>query len=196
MNPRIAKTIAPLKLWQLDAAGAAVVCLGAALWYFAGFEPLCEARAARRNMEEELRGQRDAAEKQVALLSKREENLAKVRAENSISAVQLKPAERVNQQVSDLTSVAGKAGLRIDEIKPAGPVPAERFTMVPIKVSGAGEYSAVTDFLKRLRADFRDTGVTGFSLKSPPDESAKPLVFEFNLVWYAAPVPAPAKKTK
>lgn len=196
MNSRVAKSIASLKVWQLDAAGAAVVCVGAALWYFAGYEPLSQARATREHMEQELHDHQDAAEKQMELLTMRESILAKVRAENSVSAVQLKPAERVNQQVSDLTGVAGDAGLRVDEIRPASAMPAARFTMVPIKVSGAGEYAAVTEFLRLLRADFRDTGVIGFSLKMPTDATATGLKFEFNLVWYAAPSPSSAKKTK
>ena len=193
-NSRVVRSVSVRPLWQIDALGVAVVCVLSGLWYFAGLRPLTEARAARRGLEAELAVQKDMAEKKSDILARQDQSLAKARQQNAASAIQLKQPEQVNQHVSELTGAAEASGLRIDEIKPSQAVPVARFTMVPIRLKGAGGYHAVTTFLRRLRGDFHDTGVTGFKLSKIESSENGDLQFALDLVWYAAPSVAPAKK--
>lgn len=194
MKIPMANSIARLPLWQVDAMAAAVICLGAGVWYFAGLSPLVEARATRQNLETELAGEKDALQKQSALIKRREQMLEEAKAQILASRVQLLPPDQINQQVAKLTEMASGIGLSIDEIKPLGPAPQERFTTVPIKVSGVGSYEAVTKFMERLRSDFHDTGVSGFALGGSPEKPDEILKFELNLVWYAAPLQGAVQK--
>jgi Tfp pilus assembly protein PilO len=181
-------------LWQIDAMGSAMVVLLAGVWYFGGLRPLTEARAARQGLESELAVQRDVSEKNSDILARQEQSLQKARQQNAASAIQLKKVDSVNQHVAELTSAAEGAGLRIDEIKQSQAVPGSRFTMVPIRLKGAGGYQAVSTFLRKLRAGFHDTGVTGFHLAKVEGAEKGDLKFSLDLVWYAEPPPAPAKK--
>jgi hypothetical protein len=92
--------------------------------------------------------------------------------------------------------MAIEAGLVVDEVRPSSPVPQERFTTVPIRLTGTGRYSAVTGLLGRLRSDYHDTGITGFTLRAPPERTGEDLKVELNLVWYAGPVPIRAELKK
>ncbi len=69
-----------------------------------------------------------------------------------------------------------------------------RYTTVPIRISGEGNYRSVAAFFRRLRERCHDTGVTGFDLKSVDKGDTTESRFVFNLVWYAAPTAVKTKK--
>ena len=186
--------ITRMALWQVDLLGTGVVCAIAAVWYLGGVRPLSQARAERDSMETELTTQRSIAQDKAKLAAIQEKSLKKVQAEIASSSIQLLPADQVNSRVSALAGVAGKAGLRVDEIKPSAPVPLARFTTVPIRLSGAGEYKSISLFFDALRGEFRDTGLTAFKLQVSETAEGSELRFELNLVWYAAPMQATPKK--
>jgi Tfp pilus assembly protein PilO len=192
---RVLKKVAGLQLWQIDAAGAVMVCAFAGIWYVAGLRPLNEARAAREAMETELSLEQSVAQDKAKLIVTQERILQKVGNDLASTALRIQDPDQINQHVSALERAAARAGLRVDEIKPSAAVSMSRFTTVPIRISGVGEFGAVTSFFKALRADYRDTGVTGFNLKiQDGDQGPGELRFELDLVWYAAPRQPPAKK--
>lgn len=188
----IAQRLSHRPLWQIDAMGAAIVCVMAGAWFLLGLQPQLDAKAARLVLEQELTAQNEIAGQRAALVATHERALKTIQQQIEASAIRLKPADYLNQHVSDMATAGTGTGLRIDEIKPAAPEALQRFTIVPIRLSGGGSYRSLTSFLGKLRSDFRDTGATGFQLKREGD--AGDLRFEVNLVWYAAPAPAPTKK--
>lgn len=192
MNSRLSKSLATRPLWHMDACAAAIICAAAGVWYFAGFAPLVSARAARKELEVELAGERVKLDQQAELVKKHASSLEIARQKQSASRVQLKAVDRVNQQVADLTRMAIDSGVEVDEVRPSPPVAQERFTAVPIRLTGTGRYEAVTNLLGRLRSDYHDTGITGFALRAPTEATGEKLKVELNLVWYAGLVPARA----
>ncbi|MBX3376866.1 MAG: type 4a pilus biogenesis protein PilO [Phycisphaeraceae bacterium] len=200
MIQALARAMAKRPLWHIDAVGAGLIGLAAGVWYFAGVEPLQQAQAGLRAMEVELASQRDVAHTKAKLASTQDRELARLRAEIEASAIQLRREDALNAHVSKLTAVAEGFGLRVNEIKPSAATRLPRFTVVPIRLSGVGGYGAVVEFLRRLRADFGDTGLTGLTLeRSPAVGDAEPdaevdLKFVVNLAWYAAPVSGTGKK--
>ena len=197
MRIRIPQSIALRPLWQIDALGAAVVCLAAGLWYFAGLQPLSDARAAREELEQKVTMQQEVAQERTRLAETQERQLKKIKEDIATSSINLLAVEKINSHVSELTRAAGDSGLRVDEIKPSQPVALTRFTTVPIRLSGGGDYRSVTGFFRTLRRSHRDTGITGFKLQSQgaagvPDSPE--LRFEVDLVWYAGPRPKANKK--
>lgn len=197
MNARIPSQVTRLPLWQIDVAGTALVCLFAAVWYLAGLRPLAQAQAARTAMESELAAQEAIAQDKVKLAATQEREIQRAQGEIAASALQVQRVDQINSHVSELEEAAATSGLRVDEIKPSQATALLRFTTVPIRMSGVGDYGAVTLFFRTLRIKFRDTGVTGFRLQLSPaagGEQATELRFELDLVWYAEPKLPAAKK--
>ncbi len=197
---RVPKFMTSLPLWQVDAAGAAIVCIAAGAWYFAGVEPLGRVRAEQETMQTELAAQRELSHAKAKQAAKQDQSLKKLREQIGSSNVHLQRVDAMNARVSALTTAAGEANLRVDEIKPSSPTMRPRFTVVPIRISGGGDYGAVMAFFGALRSRFEDTGVSGFSLDRVEASAeskggdAEELRFVLDLVWYAAPTQAGSKK--
>lgn len=193
-------------LWQVDAAGLGACAILALVWYFAGLQPISEARASRDTLEAQLAEREDAVTSLYQDRSGRQTEINELEAQLDRAAVQMKPAEHVNTRVQELNRLAagfpdGDGGapdlrLRVDEIQPGAPKVLSRYTTVPIRLAGRGSYAACTRFLHDLKRQFPDTGIVGFELRSEPDSPDKPPYFSFNLLWYAAPAapPAPAAR--
>lgn len=198
MSRRIPKFLLALPLWQIDAAGAAIVCAAAGIWYFAGIEPLGRVQAHWNTVDAELKMQREVSHQKAGLAADQDKQLKDLRHQIENSELQLKQVAAINSRVSDLTTAATESKLQVDEIKPSKPVSKPRFTVVPIRLTGVGNYPSILTFLKRLRTDFGDTGLSGLSLGMKPDGAAsgagEVLRFELDLLWYAAPTVQPAKK--
>jgi len=176
-----------LKPWQIDALGLLACALLAALWYAAGYGPLAEARAAREAMQQDIAGKKDESLHQGKVLKAHQSICAQLQAQARAGAVALESPEHLLERIKALTAAANSAALKLDEIKPSPALPGERFTSVPIHLSGSGPFRAMAAFLHGLRATFPDTGVVGFELRGEPEMSEKPVRFSFDLVWYAAP---------
>jgi Tfp pilus assembly protein PilO len=182
----LASRIGKLAEWQLDALGAALCTAVAAAWYFAGYAPLAEAKAQRVAVAEEARAKTEELEHLWKMGRGHRESLTRTRLARESMAVRLDSPEQLLQRVSSLSKAAAETGLVLDEIKPGTLTLHERFSTVPIRMSGIGGYTAAAEFLHGLRGAFPDLGVVGMDLRGEPEQVDKPPRFVFSLVWYAA----------
>lgn len=194
MTGGVARHLESLKLWQIDAIGLGVCTALALLWYVAGVSPLATARAERQKLDQEVSEMRAEADRLVATARTQKKRIAAERMKVSASTITLAPADQINQRVGTLHSLAAESELRIDEIKPGTPVTHERYTSVPIMISGQGTYRGVAAFLHKLRGQFPDIGLPQLELTGEPALIDRPARYSMSLVWYAAPAERPGRK--
>ena len=111
-------------------------------------------------------------------------------------AVPLRPADRVNDRLREITALAKTHSITLNQVTPAKAEAEAKYRLVPIKVTGAAPYGAVSRFIHELHEKFRDTAVTSFDLKAPPSDNPPKADFTLNLAWYAAPAGSPGEPPK
>lgn len=174
-------------LWKVD-VGALAVCglLGGGLYYF-GASPLLRARAHDRTQAALVAQRTDEADRLRGSIALAEQRIANVRQQLASTALRLARADQINARVGELTDLAGRHRLEINEIKPGIASREVRYTRVPIRITGAGTFKACALFLHYLRQEFPDTGLLTLEIAGDPSSEEVPLRFAFDLVWYAAP---------
>ena len=176
-----------LSLWHIDAAGAALCVLLTLTLYLAGVGPLLQRREDLGARQAELDAQQLKAARLASTCIAVGEQLATLEQSMSAVKIELLPAGQVNRHIAELSDLAAKAGLKIDDIQSGTPVAGARYEMVPIRLAGTGTYVTCLDFLHRLHRVSPDTGVSGLELGGSPSERGGEAQFRFELLWYAAP---------
>lgn len=149
---------------------------------------------ARRKQAQDIDRQADAARKNLDGLNSQ-----------AITAVQLKPANTINQRLGEMSNLAAPCDISITSLSPgtpaaqppapaagapAPPAPELKAAIIPIKLAGTGAYPDIACFLHMLHDDFRDTALTSLRITATPDpkQSEKQIAsFSIDLAWYAAP---------
>lgn len=176
-----------LSIWQIDAIGLGVCAALAALWYFAGLQPLSEAKAARAALGSTVVERGQEAQRLRTLVADIDKQIVAVQAELDSGSIHLVPADGLNERVADLTRLAHEQGLRLDQIRPGAPVALPRFSKVPIQVAGAGTSADCARFLSAVHARYPDVGVAAMDIRGEPEMPERGTRFVLDLVWYAAP---------
>ena len=101
--------------------------------------------------------------------------------------LQLQPAAQINRRIAQVSDLAAKAGLKIDDIAPGTAVRGAQYDMIPIRLAGQGTYLKCVGFLSRLREALPDTGVSALELWSDPTDPDDAASFRFDFLWHAAP---------
>jgi Tfp pilus assembly protein PilO len=180
--------VARLSSWQVHAIGLAICLTFGGVWYAAGLTPLSQARAAREAQQQELTVKREALDHLARVQAGWKLSLDRAHAETT--PIPLRPTEAILDQVAALSRAAASVGLTLDEVKPGQPATKERFTTLPVRMSGTGAFPGIVSFFHEVRRSFPDTGIVGFDLHSEPEHPDKPAVFTIDLLWYAAKLPA------
>ena len=172
-------------LWQIDLGGAAVCVLATLGAYFLGIEPLFRRHAAIASLRAELLARRDESRKLSNSLKVLQDQYGDVSEALSNSPLRLRTAAQTNLLLAEISTLAKKAGLKVDEVQPdsrrAGPL----YEVVPIHLSGQGDYLTCVGFLQRLRGEFPDIGVVSFDMSSLL-QGGGATTFSFGLEWYVA----------
>lgn len=98
-------------------------------------------------------------------------------------SIRLVSIDERNTRLSDLTSLATRVGLTVDEVSPSEPTSGEFFDEVRIRLRGRGSYPDVARFMHRLSEEQPDTEVRTFRTAGNGYEG----MFEMWLVWRALP---------
>lgn len=179
--------------WPIDAT-AIVLCLGlTALVYFIGVHPMLSKQVESANRRSELREQRAEAGELQTMLTQLKRELAVVERTLSESPLRLEPTSAINERLAQITDLAARSGLKLNETQPGKTSPGRHFDTVPIVLSGAGTYSTCSAFLHQMHLSFPDMGVTSFSIDGDPTTGQSTASFRFTLAWFAAPLDRPAQ---
>jgi Tfp pilus assembly protein PilO len=144
---------------------------------------LVEQAAGRQQLalEEEQSEQLLATRRRLVL------DVARLRRERQESAVRLQTVDYLNTRVSELSALVESSGMMINATELDAIRSHEWYQLVPIRLSGVGEFPDCARFLRELHERMPDTSVQGFNLSGNPSQPAAPSMFSFDLVWYAAP---------
>ncbi len=173
--------------WRSDAAGI-LFCIGISLVaYLAVLRPLMRQRTAVAQQWDELEVQRRKASQLEAVDSAHKKHLAAVRQSLTESGIILRPAGYINRQIAALTKLSNNCGLTVDDIQVGKIHRGTRYNIVPISLSGRGDYKKCAAFLRELSEAFPDTGAACFEMSGTPKQPDQDGQFRFDLFWYAAP---------
>lgn len=189
------------RAWGVDAAGLSLLAAATAATFFLAVRPALSASARRTEIAARFSDERAKAADLAATLTqlRAEDELLRQRIERETFPLQ--PADRVNDLLDRVTSLAQDTGLDIDALEPARPVYTSRFGTLSVRITGSGRFPAVTEFISLAREAHPDVAVTSLSLEGWPENPTLEPAFEMTLVWHVAPrsktpsanAPAPAQ---
>src|SRR2546426_523980 len=170
---------------RIDAAGlfACVVLTFAA--YLAGAEPLVLRHEQASARAEQLAAQRQRHQELMTSNHQLKSRLSTVEQAFAKADITLQPARLINQRIAALTALANETALEVHSINPGAPgsiIEGQRFSQLPIRISGIGNYRTSAAFLHELRHTFHDMSVTGIDLADNPAEPHS-ASFTLQLVW-------------
>ncbi|MBL8876494.1 MAG: hypothetical protein JNM86_11925 [Phycisphaerae bacterium] len=191
MNEALARLRSNL---SVDVAAIAVL-LGLTAAVAAGaIVPVISARAAHRQLREQLDADRAATRTLREQHADLEFNLARLESDLKATRVEVEPVARLNSRLSRLTESASKRKLALDRVAPEPAQRAAKATLVPIRIEGRGAFLDSRDWIADLRSEFPDVAVAGFQIARDKANPAEAASFSFDLVWYAAPSAQTAPK--
>ena len=183
----------PFKLqrWYVEIMGVGLFGLFSLAAFFIVIRPISHAAIARDATQSELTDQRTLASQIEEVRKQLEGEVARVRQAREASWVQLEPVKLLNARMAQIIDLASTNNLVIDGSSSEAGGSDERCQTVGINVSGTGSYSDCAAFLHEIHERLHDMRVTAFKLSGSPSSPAQ---FQFELVWYAAPITAPDSK--
>lgn len=190
MNKNLAQLRANL---SVDLAAIGVLVALTAIVAAGGVLPVLSARAAQRDLHDQLESDRAATRQLRSKQAEFELNLARLEGELKATRVEVEPVGRLNSRLSRLTESASLRKLALDRVAPEAPQRTPKATLVPIRIEGRGAFLASRDWMADLRVEFPDVEIAGFQIARERFGTTDSSSFSFDLVWYAAPS-APAEK--
>ena len=177
--------------WHVEIMGVGLLGLLSFAAFLIVVRPISHAAMAREAAQSELADQHTLAAQIKDVRKQLEQELALVQQVREASWVQLEPVKLLNARMAQIVDLAAAQNLVIDESWSREAESGEQFQRIPINVSGTGSYSDCAAFLHGLHERLHDVRVTAFELSGNPSSPAQ---FEFDLVWYAAPITVPDSK--
>ena len=173
--------------WQINAFGAAALVALTAVLGVAPLWMLWQNRQSVAGQAEALEVARRDHAAAMSTLAATRSRLVKVQDDLAANAIQLEPASAVNRRLADLSELATRCGLEVDELKPAEPLSGRHSQRVPVHMIARGSYRECVVFLNRLRRQLPDTGAGSMELSGAPTESDWRISLRCVLWWHATP---------
>ena len=174
--------------WPMDVT-ALSLCLGLTLLvYVVGVHPLLSKQVESAQRRRDLHDQREKASDLQNTLTALKRELATVERTLAASPLRLEPTSAINRRLAQITDLAARCGLKLNEIQPGNVSPGRHYDNVPLVLSGAGTYGTCAAFLHQMHLSFPDMGVTAFAVGGDPTSGRTTAAFRFNLAWFAAPL--------
>lgn len=173
--------------WRnIDLAALAVCAVVTLTGYMAGFQPLVQAHNEAVDRQNEVTEMRSRGDQVMSTLNALKRQLANTQNAVEKSPLRLQPVTQINQRLAQLTELAGRSGLALNEIQPGGVQIGQWFATVPIRIQGSGTFQNCVTFIHLLHVNHADTGVASFSLSGQPGTGKVTTTFQCDLTWYAA----------
>ncbi len=172
--------------WKIDLTGLAICASITALGYFALIRPSIESRRAYMQLHPQLAELSNQVQTERASLATLQESMENTRLELQGLSLRLESSSQVNKRLSSLAELAATMGLEVHQILPDTIRSGERYDIVPIALSGAGDYKQVTHFMQEVHDNFADIAVIEFDLSAKVSQSNS-ASFDIGLAWYTLP---------
>lgn len=178
------------KSWKVDAAGVLLVGLLSLGGYFAGLGPYLGAKLDKARHDLALsaaRGERDDAKANAETFARR---LADARNQTKSVELELQSVRQRHTHVGNISRIAADSNLVIDQVSPGEAKVisgVQRVVCVPVTLGGKGSYEHISNFMRRLHLEHRDTSVESLKLLAEPGSGGEVAVFSVSLLWFATP---------
>jgi Tfp pilus assembly protein PilO len=173
-------------LRAIDAAGAAIALVLAGALYLFLLQPLVVTYNQFLDESAKVSTRKNAAASAAVALKAAKLQLEGLQDQVASSPLRLQPARLINGRLAELTDLATRTGLRIEDVQPGKTVTLPRFETVPIRFAGTGSYRNCVLFLNRLRKNYPDTSVSSFKLTGNPSAPETLAKFTFDVEWFCS----------
>lgn len=173
--------------WQISVTGLGVCLALTAAVYAVGIHPQFARQVEAESAQRTLVQKENEAVALVNKLTRLKRDLAAVEGELEASPLRLLPTSAINQRISEMAKLAEANGLKINQVQPSQPEAGKYYSTVPIRLAGSGRFTDVVTFLHRLHVEFKDVGVSSWSVKGEPATPGAKAEFSFGLSWFASP---------
>jgi hypothetical protein len=181
-----------VKLWagnnktlrHIDAIGIAICLAASFAVYFFVLNPLVKQRAFLAEQRDELTAQQGESSRLSALMLSLANQLTATEQDLSNNEIRLESSDRTNQRLAALTTLFTDCSLAVDDIQAGNTSTGPMWNLVPITITGRGQYSRCIVFLHKLRQTFADMSIDQLSLDGNPVASEEPGRFRFQLLWH------------
>lgn len=175
-----------MRWWPIDAAGLLVCVLIGVL----GFYSLVRPTFINQLTYERLQPQVTERTQQLTAIRSEvlsiEKQLSGMQAQLEALPLRLEQSSRVNTRLARLADLATDTGLVVYQMLPDKTRAGERYNIVPIALSGSGDYNHVTGYMRRIHDTFADMAIVRFDMTSDNPDKAD-ASFDIYLAWYTLP---------
>ena len=175
------------KWWRIDASACLACAIVTVTLYLVMVSPLAKRNAAYAQQQQQLADQQRETNAKTTKLTMLRAQLDQVNKELADTPLQLQPASIINRRLADITELARRCNLVIDQIQPGRAQKANRYDIVPINLTGKGTFVSVARFFDELQQRFADSGIHDFELSAQSNTITSTANFSFKLAWYTAP---------
>ncbi len=173
--------------WRIDAVGVLALAAATAVCYVGFIMPAVDNREAYDRLQPQVAQRTEQVQSAHVSLASLQADLARSHTQLEDLPLRLEPSSGVNRRLAYLAELASQVGLEVHKMLPDSVRGGQRYDIVPIVLSGSGNYEQVTDFMRRVHESYADIAVVGFDLTS--DNAAEQTArFNIGLAWYTLPV--------
>lgn len=173
--------------WGIDAVGLLSLALVTALCYAVLIYPAVDNRRSYEQLQPQVAERAGEVERARASLASLQNNLEQTQFQLEDLPLRLESAAGVNSRLASLAELASNVGLDVHQMLPDTARAGQRYDIVPIILSGSGDYAQVTQFMHDVHDRFADVAVVGFDLAAETSGS-QTARFDIGLAWYTLPV--------
>jgi Tfp pilus assembly protein PilO len=173
------------KPWHIDLMAVGICALLALIAYGVGVYPVIRRHQGFALRATELKAQQKRATKLSGKVAHVASEITQINQELADNTLQLKPSGQVNSHLARIAALAGKCGLKIDQLRPDKSLKGSRYQTVPIYLVGSGDFPACVRLLQELHRGFPDTSVASFEVTGDPTKPTEPTKLRVDLLWYA-----------
>ncbi len=172
--------------WKIDLCGLAICAAMTALGFYTLIRPSIDSRQAYMELHPQVTELSNQVQSERASLVALQESMESTKLELQGLSLRLESSSQVNKRLSSLAELASTIGLEVHQILPDTIRSGERYDIVPIALSGAGDYKKVTQFMQEVHDNFADIAVIEFDLSAKVSQGNS-ASFDIGLAWYTLP---------
>lgn len=187
------KSLSITRWWRIDAVGLLALSLVTALCYAGLIYPTIDNRRAYEELQPQVTDRTQQVHDAQSSFESLKAELERTQVLLESLPLRLESSSRVNSRLAGIADLASEIGLEVHQLLPDSASSGQRYDVVPIILTGSGDYAQVTQFMRRVHDSFADIAVVGFALSSV-NPSAQVAQFDIGLAWYTLPAIGFAEK--
>jgi hypothetical protein len=187
----------PVNPTTIHCLGSASVLALTALLFFTVAQPMWHEQRERSGLESELADQHLSLDRQERLHRGLTAQLALAIENADQSALPLKDAKALNEELATLSDLAARHGIQIDSLQPGAATSNGKVQALTIQLNGHAGYRAIHGFMESLRQQMPDTSVRDFSFAADNSSATANATVNMQILWLTRadrPITTPANK--